>query len=193
MNNSTYQKQRRWSDEYIPAMSQMAGEILILNNLLPIYFHSPNKAQDMREGIDMNLVTDRVTLAYRTRSSNYRNFYLEAFTLRNPTELNKVMAGTNADYLLYALTNPKEPGQLESGILLDMKEVGWQLKEYPSLLKNAGRHKDLIEFRYVDFPFNVVAGLSEGLTMGDLIGWREVEEFVAAMTTGNSYAENANE
>lgn len=190
MNNSIYQKHRRWSDQYIPAMSQMAGEIMVLNNLLPIYFQSPNKAQDMREGIDMHVVTDKVTLAFRTRSSNYRNFYLETFTLRNPTELNKVMAGTYADYLLYALTNPKEPGQLESGILLDMKEVGWQLNSYPILLKNAAKYNDLIEFRYADFPDNVIAGLSSGLTMDDLIGWREVEEFVAAMTTGNSYAEN---
>ena len=171
-------------------MSQMAGEIMIFNNLLPIYFQSPTNAQDMREGIDMHIVTDRVTLAYRTRSSNYRNFYLEAFTLRNPTELNKVMGGTYADYLLYAVTNPKEPGQLESGILLDMKEVGWQLNHYQSLLKNAGKHNDLIEFRYVDFPHNVVAGLSQGLTMDDLIGWRDMEEFVTAVTTGNSYAEN---
>lgn len=189
MNKSVYQKQRARSDEYIPAMNKMAGEIMVLNNLLPIYFVNPTVAEDQREGIDMHVITDKVTLAYRTRSSRYKNFYLEAFTLRNPTELKKVIEGAYADYLLYAVTHPKNPGELESGILINMKQVGWMLKEYHHLLRDASKHEDLIEFKYVDFPFNVVAGLS-GITTSDLKEWDETRDFVRRMTTGNSYSEH---
>lgn len=185
----SYDKYRKRSDLYIPAMNQMAGEILIRNNLLPIYFQNPTKAEDMRQGIDMHMVTDKLTLAYRTRSNRYSFFYKAAFTLRNPNELEKVLAGTYAAYLLYALEHPTKPGELESGILIDMREVGWQLREYPHLIEQASKHNDLIEFEYAAFPFNVVAGMSD-ITHSDLTGWDDVKDLVAALTTGDSYSEH---
>lgn len=185
----SYDKFRKRSDTYIPAMNQMAGEILIRENLLPIFFQLPTKNEDMRQGIDMHVVTDKLTLAYRTRSNRYSYFYKAAFTLRNPNELNKVLAGTYSAYLLYALEHPTNPGQLESGILIDMREVGWQLREYPHLIEQASRHGDLIEFEFVAFPFPVVVGMSD-LTHSDLTGWDDVKDLVNALTTGDSYSEH---
>lgn len=186
---SSYDKFRKRSDAYIPAMNQMAGEILIRGNLLPIFFQTPTKVEDMRQGIDMHVVTDKLTLAYRTRSHRYSYFYKAAFTLRNPNELDKVLAGTYAAYLLYALEHPTIPGELESGILIDMREVGWQLKEYPHLIEQASKHNELIEFEYAAFPFPVVAGMSD-LTHSDLTGWDDVKHLVDSLTTGDSCSEH---
>lgn len=186
---SSYDKFRKRSDAYIPAMNQMAGEILIQKNLLPIFFQLPTKHEDMRNGIDMHVVTDKLTLAYRTRSNRYSYFYKAAFTLRASTELQKVLEGNYAAYLLYALEHPKNPGELESGILIDMREVGWQLREYPHLIEQASRHNDLIEFEFVAFPTSVVVGMS-GISHSDLTDWDDVENLVAALTTGDSYSEH---
>lgn len=185
----SYDKFRKRSDAYIPAMNQMAGEILIRNNLLPVFFQTPTKVEDMRGGIDMHVVTDKLTLAYRTRSHRYSYFYKAAFTLRNPNELDKVLAGTYASFLLYALEHPTKPVELESGILIDMREVGWQLKEYPHLIEQASRHNDLIEFEFVAFPTSVVVGMS-GISHSDLTDWDDVENLVAALTTGDSCSEH---
>ena len=187
MNKSVYQTKRERSDLYLSAMNQKACETMILNNLLPIYFRNPTKAEDMRQGIDMHVDTDHVTLAYRTRSHRYKYFYLGGFTLRD-TEIPKVMAGNYAHYLFYALEHPTNVGELESGILIDMREVGWQLEAYPHLLDEATRNGSMVEFEYTVFPFKVVAGLY-GLEYADL---REDEsaDFVRKMTTGNSYAEH---
>lgn len=187
MNKSVYQTKRERSDLYVPAMNQMACETMILNNLLPIYFRNPTKAEDMRQGIDMHVDTEHVSLAYRTRSHRFKYFFLGGFTLRD-TEIQKVMKGNYASYLFYALEHPSDIGELESGILIDMREVGWQLKTYPWLLDEASKNGSMVEFQYTVFPYQIVAGLY-GLEYGDL---REDEdaEFIRKMTTGNSYTEH---
>lgn len=190
--SSVYEKYRKRSDLYIPVMNQMAVEILIVSNLLPIYFVEPTKAEDMRHGIDQHVVPEPVTLAHRTRANRYKNYYKAGFTLRYPNEVRKVAAGDYADYLLYAIEHSTEPGKLESGILIDMRQVGWQLRAYPNLLKQAKQEGDWIEFRYVDFPHDVVAGLS-GIAYSDLEQWEETEAFVYAAVTGNSFAEHYEE
>lgn len=155
---SIYQKQRKRSDLYLPAMNQLAANILFQDALISVNFIPPTAFQDQRLGTDMFMEVDRIRLAYRTRSHKYMRYFLEGFTLRTPSELEKVKQGIYADYLLYAVEHPTNLGELDAGVLIDMKSVGAQLNTYPEILQKAVKGDGFIDINYDAFPHPVLAG-----------------------------------
>ena len=155
---SVYETRRKWGDLFIPSMNQMAAELLQRNALLSPSFLNPTVNEDRRLGIDQYIDVDRIKLSYRTRKFNALPYVLEGFTLRKPSELQKVMKGIHADYLLYAVASEEDDGSLLAGILIDLKSVGEQLNRFPSILEKASHHNDFVDFSYDLFPYEVCVG-----------------------------------
>lgn len=160
---SFYENRRSWSDIYIPAMNQHAAELLQRNNLITPSFIIPTVHEDMREGIDMYCDWDRVRLSYRTRKYDHLDYWKEGFTLRRSggerSELNKVLGGIHADYMLYAVASQDEPGSLHAGVLIDLKSVAAQIKMYPGILSSA-----IFQTNFVDLPYSA---FSQGVVVGN--------------------------
>lgn len=163
-----YQKAREWSDLYLPAMNEMASQMLQENNLVVPSFQPATQWQDQREGIDMIVNFDRIKLAYRVRKFNALPYVLNGFTIRRTgqvSELQKIQAGDyQADYLLYGVANPDDDGALAAGILIDMKLVATQINDYPSILNNAAWQSNFVDVRYndfIDFPCVAYFGMEK--------------------------------
>lgn len=160
--NTSYQTARKKADVYIPAMNQLAAHLLFTNNLISVTFREPTVWEDTKLGIDCYMQVDTSKMAYRTRAYKYLDYVLEGFTLRTSgavSELAKVRAGTYADYLLYAVEDPAKAGELVAGLLVDMKQVGWQLNAFPKILEQAKWGPAFVDLNYDAFPYPVVAGM----------------------------------
>jgi hypothetical protein len=124
----------------------------------------------MRQGIDMYVDFDRVKLSYRTRKYDHLDYWKEGFTLRRSggerSELNKVLGGIHADYMLYAVASPDEVGGLHAGVLIDLKSVAAQIKTYPGILHSAIFQTNFVDLPYSAFSQDVVVGsFGEQVTM----------------------------
>lgn len=161
LSENTYENRRRWGDAFIPSMNQMAAELLMQNSLITPAFQTPTVYADQKQGIDMYCDWDRVKLAYRTRKYSDLHYYKEGFTLRRSggdwSELNKVLAGIHADYMLYTVAQPEGDG-LFAGVLIDLKSVAVQLNTYPGVLHEAIHQANFVDLAYTIFPQNVVVG-----------------------------------
>jgi len=158
---NTYQDRRAWGDMYITSMNMMAAELLQRNNLISPSFITPTIHEDRKLGIDMYCEWERVKLSYRTRKFEALDYALNGFTIRTTggtSELDKVMAGVHADYLLYGIASAEDDGTLHAGILIDLKSVGEQLIRFPAILERATAKETFIDFNYDDFPYDVCVG-----------------------------------
>lgn len=151
-----YQKARKWSDLYLPAMNHMAADLLSQNNLIVPSFQNATQWQDTKEGIDMIVNFDRIKLAYRVRNYSTLPYVLNGFTIRRTgttSELQKILDGAyQAEYLLYGVASPDDDGTLAAGVMIDMKSVAAQLGAYPDILNKAYWNRDFVELHYDDFP-----------------------------------------
>jgi hypothetical protein len=161
MYKAAYKEERKWSDGYIPAMNQLAAHLMFTNNLISVHFKEPTVWEDTKQGIDQYLQVDTSKMAYRTRAYRYLDYVLSGFTIRTSgavSELDKIKRGTYADYLLYAVEHPDNPGELAAGLLIDIKQVGWQLNTFPHILEQAKRGSAFVDLNYDVFPYPVVVG-----------------------------------
>lgn len=156
---NTYADRRRWADGYTTAMNMLANELLQTANLITPTFLPPTLFEDARQGIDMWVQFDRIKLAYRVRKYAALPFVLDGFSLRRKygerSELNKVMGGGHADYMVYAVASEADDGTLHSGILIDLKSAGAQLMKCHSILEKAIWQPDYVDLNYDLFPDDV--------------------------------------
>lgn len=159
-----YEQSRKWSDMYQPEMNQIAAGLILSDpKLISVYFKLPSAAEDQKLGIDMKIEVERIKISYRTRRAEHEKYWKEGFTIRNKarhgeTELEKLQRDDYADFLLYALANPDNYGQVDRAVLIDLKGVGIQLKRYPHILENAQRGNGFVDFNYDAFPHSVIVG-----------------------------------
>ena len=164
LKTKSYNKQRAWSDQYIPMMNQVAANIIIQDpKLLSVYFKYPSLSEDRKLGIDMHLAMEPAKLSFRVRESKYLPYFCEGFTIRTvsgygPSELEKVQLDNYADFLLYAIADPSEYGEIDCAVLIDLKLLGAQLKAFPHLIEAAEKKDGFIDFKYDAFPSEIVVG-----------------------------------
>lgn len=162
---SYYSQQRNWADLYLPEQNNAAAHLLLTKGLIDLTFLPPTKADDQRNGIDQVIKVDSMKVSYRIRKFSALEFWRWGFTLRTSgatSELEKIMKqdASYADYLLYSIASPDEPGKLEKSCLIDLKSVGAQLKEIPSILKNEAKFGEgFVDLAYAAFPNHVVVGI----------------------------------
>lgn len=111
-----WQRDKRWSDRYLPALKRICGEHLI--------GEAPEEEDRLRNTDLVVLRMEPVRIACRVRRYGYMDRYGGDFTIRAArpggarTELAKILAGWG-DYLLYAFAAPEGP-ELEAWVLADL-------------------------------------------------------------------------
>lgn len=158
-----YKESRNWADRYTESLNQIGARIMYHNNLMGVYFVLPTLNQDRRQGIDMHVITEPIKFSYRVRQASALPYFYRGFTIRtssqgHPSELEKVQTDTYADYLLYGIASADKNGEITAAVMLDMKSVGAQLKNDPSLIEKATKGNGFVEFKYDAFPYPVVVG-----------------------------------
>jgi len=60
--------------------------------------------------------------------------------------------------MLYAVASENEVGRLHAGVLIDLKSVAAQIREYPGILNSAIYQTYFVDLPYSVFPQSVVVG-----------------------------------
>lgn len=158
-----YTESRKWSDDYESHINQISARIMYTNNLMGVYFQKPSLSQDMKRGIDMIVVTESIRMSHRVRKANALPYWEKGFTIRTsrkgyPSELDKIMSPDFADYLVYGIAHPDKFGVVAAAVMIDLKSVGAQLINDPSIIENATKIDDFIDFAYNQFHYPVIVG-----------------------------------
>ena len=119
----TYKENRRWSDQYLPAIVQIIAPHLIQ----PAMFE-----YDVKQATDLMVLTGRdMRIAARVRRSSYAARYPYDFTIRSKhdngakTELAKMLEGWG-DWMFYGHADQTEKGKLNRWMLIDLHK--WRKK-----------------------------------------------------------------
>lgn len=124
----SYIQQRSWADSFNGQLTTSAEDFIYSNRLLDIQTRMSTANEDQRLGIDAVSSFDNITWAFRVRAAKAYKYWANEFTLRY-RELDKVCAGTYADYLIYGLEDANNPLMLSKVKLLDIRSVAKQLNK----------------------------------------------------------------
>jgi len=154
-----WQKDKMWSDKFIPEIKQILGTYLI---------GEPPMEEDQKRNTDlMVLKMEAVRIGCRIRTSSYMANYGDEFTIRSDrpsgekTELAKIMEGWG-DYFFYGFG--KDNDSLLKWTLADLDVFRtWFNSE-----KNTGIKKDnldgsssFVAFKWLDLPADFIIGKSK--------------------------------
>lgn len=158
-----YKEARNWADDFETHINQIGADIMFKNNLMGVVFQKPTLNEDRRQGIDMIVVTETIKMSYRVRKASALRYWEKGFTIRTsskgyPSELNKIMSPDFADYLVYGLASPDKFGIVDAAVMLDLKSIGAQLINDPSIIQNAIKQDDFIDLAYNQFHYPVIVG-----------------------------------
>ena len=156
-----YEKDRAWSDMFIPEIKQILGEFLIKE--API-------VEDMMHNTDLIVFElGTVRIACRIRKYSFCQNYGDQFTLRysrpndKETEFQKMLNGYG-DYFFYGFSNSKED-KLYKWIIGDLNKLRTYINDYannndnklPGIIKsNKDKSSEFIIFHYDSIPDFVV-------------------------------------
>lgn len=116
---NTYRRQRRWSDQFIPAIKRIVGPCLLEESSFEV---------DTQQAADLVVVTAKnLTIAARIRRAKYYARYWNEFTIRSvnkghKTELQKITDGWG-DWMFYgfAASDDDDQSEIAHWRLLDLK------------------------------------------------------------------------
>jgi hypothetical protein len=159
---SQWEKNKRWSDQFLPEIKRILGEYLI---------SEPPVEEDAERNTDLIVLRlDAVRIACRVRNHRYLQAYSDEITIRNKvasnnkTELTKIVEGWG-DYFFYGFANETET-QLAHWILGDLKALRLYIarcllqKQQPWIaeMKNIDcLPSTFVIFRYRDIPNFLIA------------------------------------
>ena len=113
---SDYRKDRAWSDQYIPAIKQIVGPLLMIESSHEI---------DTQQAADLIVLKARdVTIAARVMRAGYADRYPHEFTVRSKrdsgskTEIAKMFEGWG-DLMFYGHAG-RSPGSLDRWMVIDL-------------------------------------------------------------------------
>ena len=103
-----YKRRRNWSDVYEPAVMNIVARYVLRKGTV---------TEDVTKGADLKSVHKNIGV--RVRAWSCYDKYPGEFTLRTPTELEKVTSG-NTDWFFYGYAHPQLPTKLGAWMLIDM-------------------------------------------------------------------------
>lgn len=113
---SSYREQRRWSDKYMPAVKAIVGPRLMTES---------SEFRDKNEATDLIVITARsLDIACRVRQRKYLDDYRFEFTIRQNTEMNKIIAGFGHWMFYGFVADDNEP---------DLGFCGWHIIDLDKL------------------------------------------------------------
>lgn len=114
---SEYDKDREWSDRFIPAIKRIVG---------PMLLDAAPELEDQKHATDLMVFTARdLRIAARMRKPGYADRYPWEFTIRNSrptgarTEFEKIVEGFG-DWLFYGHSNAQQ-NDVERWMVVDLK------------------------------------------------------------------------
>lgn len=163
---SDWQRDKRWSDRFIPEIKRHLGEFLI---------GEPHPDEDALRNTDLTVLRlDTVRIGCRVRTNDAFMSWPDEFTIRTSrpsgvdTELTKIIEGWG-DYLFYAFCDPDER-VLVRWTLVDLKRFRvWYMREltrlepgeYPGFKqRNRDGSSDFHAFNLNAMPSDLVAASS---------------------------------
>lgn len=160
-----WEKDKRWSDKFLPNIKQILGLYLI---------GEPAKEEDQERNTDLIVLKmEAVRIACRIRKNSYLSNYGNEITIRcsrpseNKTELTKIVEGWG-NYFFYGFSNKKE-NDLSAWVLGDLNI--FRLWFNRQIVKNRGRlpgkekhnldnSSNFLVFNIYDIPNNFIIAKS---------------------------------
>lgn len=152
----TYEKERAYADSFDSRFQKIALEAVYDNRLLDLSVRLATAYEDMRQAKDAIIESKQVTIGHRVRRASAKRFWGQDWTIRYPSEFNKLMNGIFPDILLYALEDGE--GGFDDVIVIDNRSVYKQLKGDDNLLQKvlATEHNGMVCPRFSWFSTPVV-------------------------------------
>lgn len=153
---SSYQSDRQWSDQFIPAIRNIVGPHLLVPSPFEV---------DTKEAADLIVLRARdMTVACRIRRPGYLERFGWQFTIRSQrdsgakTELAKITEGWG-DWLFYGFASSEEVGVLSRWFLVDLHSWRAQMirisntREVPKLRQGHQPNGDGTYFAWFDLRY----------------------------------------
>jgi hypothetical protein len=160
-----YRRQRRWSDQFIPAIKRIVGPYLLEESSFEV---------DTKQAADLVVVRAKnLTIAARIRRANYyqnRNyryqFTVRSFNNGHKTELQKITDGWG-DWMLYGFAASDDENETEIAhwrlLDLDVFRASCIRKTYTVRRGDNGDGTAFVAFDIPSFPSDLVIATSEDI------------------------------